>query len=693
MNATINVAPIDLLALSYSIIPVGSDKVSLLPWAIYQKRRPTAEEIFEWRARNPVAWAIVTGAISGLITLDFDGPAGVETMKGLGIEPHRISGSGGFHADFIHPGWPVKTLNSKSMHELGKRWPGLDIRADGGYVVAIGRNRAGEYIWLREPGTPNPLDILPVELREFLGLAHAPEDPGDLLTAGDTEPAEVASTRPSRSSVTLPLAPLIGAPGHPPPVPAVQAHVLLRRAFQEVEGGMGRNVAGFRLCMQLRDNRYTQDEAAALAATYVAGVPSLNTKGQPEPYTTLEFMASLRSAYSEKPRDPWGVDGQLEADIKTEDVNAEAPAREKSEDVGTDETQGELLARMIAEGIPKESSVRDNAVEPEGSGAIAELATTRPPAEPATSNSGGPTPAVRRAPNTQPGDIPEAPSALPPANPVVPEAEKRAARVTLLADLKLNIVKIVKHGAAGGFHVAHLTDGRRIDLGPTALFISERAVRIAVVDSLGVPLPPIKKGHWKNVLIAMCKLVETLAGFSTEEMVVEWVNAFLDNIPPAARCPSLRTATPQVAFAFDCMNGKVGKGAYAFGCLYETNPGGVLVLKLRPLYRHVCLEHAAKLSQPDLATLLGRVGFRNYGTFNGPLWRGERLRVQAVWTAPTAKFSIKHSTDEPPLEWDSPRYDPEGSPAEPQATGGAQGVRRGKRPGAPDAGRRQMTLH
>src|SRR5262245_62262639 len=93
---------------------------------------------------------MITGAFSGVISLDFDAPA-VLLFHSLGLEAHRRTGSGGFHVDFLHPGWRVRTVNSRSSKTLGKRWPGLDVKGDGGYVVFCGRNSSGAYEWLRDP--------------------------------------------------------------------------------------------------------------------------------------------------------------------------------------------------------------------------------------------------------------------------------------------------------------------------------------------------------------------------------------------------------------------------------------------------------------------------------------------------------------------------------------------------------------
>jgi hypothetical protein len=167
----------------WSIIPCGRNKKAIFKWKPYQTRQATDAEFSAWSRLNPATWALVTGAISGRITLDFDGDRGRQYMLELGLEPHRRTPSGGFHADFRHPGWHVKTLNGKTDRELQRRYPGLDIRADGGYACIAGRTDVGEYAWLRKP-EPYQLDILPVDLREFLGLLHPPAAPPKQRTNG-----------------------------------------------------------------------------------------------------------------------------------------------------------------------------------------------------------------------------------------------------------------------------------------------------------------------------------------------------------------------------------------------------------------------------------------------------------------------------------------------------------------------------
>ena len=81
--------------------------------------------------------AIRTGAVSGLVVLDRDdykgGTAALQelerTYSPLPETVLGLTGGGGQHYGFAHPGTPVKN----GVETLG---PGLDIRADGGYVIA-----------------------------------------------------------------------------------------------------------------------------------------------------------------------------------------------------------------------------------------------------------------------------------------------------------------------------------------------------------------------------------------------------------------------------------------------------------------------------------------------------------------------------------------------------------------------------
>lgn len=97
------------------------------------------EVISRWWREAP--WAnigVVTGAVSGLIVLDVDTIKGgddslFDLERDYGKLPETVmalTGSGGFHYLFEHPGGKTRIKNS--VDNLGV---GLDIRGDGGYIV------------------------------------------------------------------------------------------------------------------------------------------------------------------------------------------------------------------------------------------------------------------------------------------------------------------------------------------------------------------------------------------------------------------------------------------------------------------------------------------------------------------------------------------------------------------------------
>ncbi|SCL67007.1 Bifunctional DNA primase/polymerase, N-terminal [Micromonospora peucetia] len=83
--------------------------------------------------------ALRTGAPSGTVVIDVD-PAhgGRDTMNALiadGLLPptaYVVTGSGGLHLYYRHPGQPISCSQGKPGQGLG---PGVDVKADGGYVV------------------------------------------------------------------------------------------------------------------------------------------------------------------------------------------------------------------------------------------------------------------------------------------------------------------------------------------------------------------------------------------------------------------------------------------------------------------------------------------------------------------------------------------------------------------------------
>lgn len=122
----------------WSVVPIAPRaKRPLVAWTDFQRRIASEVEITAWFARWPDAnLGIVTGSVSGLVVIDID-PSHGGTQSLLRIEaPHGalpatvevLTGGGGRHLYFRHPGHLV-------ANRVGAA-PGIDLRADGGLVVA-----------------------------------------------------------------------------------------------------------------------------------------------------------------------------------------------------------------------------------------------------------------------------------------------------------------------------------------------------------------------------------------------------------------------------------------------------------------------------------------------------------------------------------------------------------------------------
>lgn len=126
------------LSQGWSVIPaLARAKRPAVPWKRYQNRLVSEKTLREWFRRSPdYNVSIVTGALSGLIVLDVDPRhGGRESLRRLerehGALPktmESITGGGGRHLYFAHPGRPI--------HNRANIAPGIDLRGDGGCIVA-----------------------------------------------------------------------------------------------------------------------------------------------------------------------------------------------------------------------------------------------------------------------------------------------------------------------------------------------------------------------------------------------------------------------------------------------------------------------------------------------------------------------------------------------------------------------------
>jgi Bifunctional DNA primase/polymerase, N-terminal/AAA domain/Primase C terminal 1 (PriCT-1) len=143
-------------------------------------------QIRRWCRHHPdMNLGVVTGAPSNQFVLDVD-PAkgGDESLRDLervhGALPETpivLTGGGGRHLGFQHPGTPVP-------NSVGMLGPGLDVRGDGGFVVGVGsRHRSGRtYAW---EVTAHPDEVALASAPPWL-LARVRDRASDRLRADGT---------------------------------------------------------------------------------------------------------------------------------------------------------------------------------------------------------------------------------------------------------------------------------------------------------------------------------------------------------------------------------------------------------------------------------------------------------------------------------------------------------------------------
>lgn len=181
------------LALGWSVIPlephgkrppiVDPSTGRRMGWEPYQTRRTRPDEVERWRLRWPDAnIGIVAGAVSGIVVADFDGPEGAELKATREIPPTPTARTGkGWHVFFKHPGSDVRNF--------ARKMPGLDLRGDGGYVVAAPSIHESGAVYTWEVSPETPLADPPAWLMELI----RPPAP-----APDAVPTAIPTPAPSR---------------------------------------------------------------------------------------------------------------------------------------------------------------------------------------------------------------------------------------------------------------------------------------------------------------------------------------------------------------------------------------------------------------------------------------------------------------------------------------------------------------
>lgn len=241
----------------HPLTPSGLKDASVDPAAL-------AEWWRQWPAANV---GVVTGAVSGIVVIDVDAKGGgLESLAALCDENGQlpetveaVTGGGGRHVIFAHPGETIR-------NSAGKVGSGIDVRGDGGYIVAAPSQHASErrYAWVAG-GAPGELAAaaLPVWL---LALVREPAKPQAPQGGGCGDDA---------------------------------GRHWLGKALARCQVGTRSN-EGHWLACQLRDARLPLAEAERVMAEYAGRCP----QGGDDPYTPADAIATVRSAYKTPAREP-----------------------------------------------------------------------------------------------------------------------------------------------------------------------------------------------------------------------------------------------------------------------------------------------------------------------------------------------------------------------------------------------------
>jgi bifunctional DNA primase/polymerase-like protein len=203
-----------LLARGLSVFPVprprpgvppgepGDGKVPAIRWKELQNRLPTWGDIVRWFGREPVNIAAATGGgVSDVVVIDADAPEALRwCTQHLPYTPWQTQTARGFHLWYAHPGVSVR---NRARLETRDGRLAIDVRGDGGYVIAPGSLHASGAVYefagdwtvpgtelprfcpswiqrpprpaLPRPDTPRPTGDLVERARRYLAAIPRPE--------------------------------------------------------------------------------------------------------------------------------------------------------------------------------------------------------------------------------------------------------------------------------------------------------------------------------------------------------------------------------------------------------------------------------------------------------------------------------------------------------------------------------------
>jgi len=161
-NKKYNYAKAYVDVFGFSVIPLIGKKPAV-EWKEYQQRKPSEDELKDWFVKNDYNVGIVTGAISEIVVVDLDSKEAIDfAKKNKFPETPCVKTARGYHLYF-------KYKNGVRNFQKRTELKDIDLRADGGYVVAppsIHPETKIKYEWKVVPGEVDYAEIPEIILQK-----------------------------------------------------------------------------------------------------------------------------------------------------------------------------------------------------------------------------------------------------------------------------------------------------------------------------------------------------------------------------------------------------------------------------------------------------------------------------------------------------------------------------------------------
>jgi hypothetical protein len=194
--------------------------------------------------------------------------------------------------------------------------------------------------------------------------------------------------------------------------------------------------------------------------------------------------------------------------------------------------------------------------------------------------------------------------------------EETGLKALLFGALTLDIDRLIQRNLVNAEYELVVRDGRSVLFHSVREFRNQRTFADRVYEALQLQIPTYKDLQWQKILNALAKLIIVEQNWSPKEMVLEWVQEFVE---PCVEVENISNLSPDDIDRLRC------------GGLRERGTRRV-AFKLRRLYSAITANRNAKIDERGLANYLRMAGFEQVDNIastggksrklSGKIWRG-----------------------------------------------------------------------